>query len=115
MSLSKTTIEKGESVNVSIEVTNTGKVKGKEVVELYLHDRVASITQPIQKLIDFQKIEIEPGEIRTVTFTVKPEQLAILDKNFNLSVEPGKFDLYTDQWSVNTSQMPLLTTQLTVK
>jgi beta-glucosidase len=115
ISLSKGTIAKNESVKVSFDVTNSGNVKGKEVLELYLHDRVASITQPVKKLIDFQKVEIEPGEIRRVTFTITPEQLAILDKNLKLRVESGTFDLYIGQCSVNYPQISYLTTQLTVK
>jgi beta-glucosidase len=92
--VSKSTISKNETVNVMVDISNKGRVNGKEIVQLYIRDKVASITQPRKKLIDFKKIEIHPGENRTVTFELKAEQLMILDKNMNQILEPGEFDLF---------------------
>lgn len=62
-------------------LTNTGKIAGKEVVQLYLHDKVASTVRPVCQLIDFKKVAPEAGETTTVTFTVTEEQLRIWSKN----------------------------------
>lgn len=77
--------------NVSVNVKNTGKYKGEEVVQLYVRDEVASITRPIKELKGFEKISLEPGETKTVTFDITDEQLGFYNNNMDYVVEKGDF------------------------
>lgn len=85
--------EKGQdgTFQLSFDVTNLGKYDGREVVQLYLRDEVASVTQPITRLADFQSVFIMAGETASVTFTIDAEDLSMLDKDLNRVVEPGDF------------------------
>ena len=74
---------KDGNIGVAIVLINTGKIAGKEVVQLYLHDKVASTVRPVCQLIDFKKVALEAGETTTVTFTVTEEQLRIWSKTKN--------------------------------
>ena len=91
--LSKSVAAPGGQVAAEITVTNTGGMKGKETVQLYLHDKAASFTRPARMLIDFRKVELAPGESRTVSFDVTPRQLAVLDAAFRPVVEAGEFEI----------------------
>lgn len=77
--------------NVSVNVKNTGKYKGEEVVQLYVRDEVASVTRPIKELKGFEKISLEPGESKTVTFDITDEQLGFYNNNMDYVVEKGDF------------------------
>ncbi|WP_267875433.1 glycoside hydrolase family 3 C-terminal domain-containing protein [Cohnella cholangitidis] len=90
----KQRIGKGESFELSIEVTNTGTIEGEEVVQCYIRDEAASVTQPLKKLVGFRKLKLAPGETATVPFTVTQSALAIIDAGMNLTVEPGHFTLW---------------------
>jgi len=79
------------NVSVSFAVKNKGKVKGDEIVQLYLTDEFASVSRPMLELKGFKRITLKPGERRKVEFTLYPEQLAFLDSNMELVVEPGTF------------------------
>jgi beta-glucosidase len=83
----------GTMVKVAIEVTNTGKRAGDEIVQLYIHDRVATITRPIQELKDFSRITLHAGEKQTVEFILPPEKLAFYNEQMKRVVEPGEFDI----------------------
>jgi beta-glucosidase len=89
----KAKIDKNDSVNVSVDLTNTGKYEGDEVVQLYIKDEFASVTKPVKELKGFQKIKLEPGETKTVRFKIIPDMLSFLDKDMNPVVEPGEFTL----------------------
>ncbi|MFC4222049.1 glycoside hydrolase family 3 N-terminal domain-containing protein [Flagellimonas marina] len=92
----KITPEKGKTqhqIQVSVEVTNIGKVKGDEVVQLYFKDLVSSVIVYEMQLRGFERITLEPGETKKVNFKLKPEDLQLLDKNMNWKVEPGKFEV----------------------
>jgi beta-glucosidase len=78
-------------VQVSVDVTNTGSRKGDDVVQLYLKDEISSVTIYEYDLRGFERINLNPGERKTVQFTLHPDDLALLDKNMNWTVEPGKF------------------------
>jgi beta-glucosidase len=80
-------------INVSVDVTNTGKFKGDEVVQLYLKDKVSSVTTYEFDLRGFERVKLAPGETKTVKFTLHPDDLALLDKNMNWTVEPGAFEV----------------------
>lgn len=78
-------------VQVSVDVTNTGARAGDDVVQLYLKDEISSVTTYEYDLRGFERINLKPGEKKTVQFTLHPDDLALLDKNMNWTVEPGKF------------------------
>jgi beta-glucosidase len=88
-------------VQVSVDVTNTGSRKGDDVVQLYLKDEVSSVTTYEYDLRGFERINLNPGEKKTVQFTLHPDDLAILDKNMNWTVEPGKFMVMIGSSSVD--------------
>lgn len=89
------TIGDGENLTITIPVTNTGKVEGKEVVQLYIGDESASVLRPLKELKGFEKISLKPGEEKTVKFTVKPDDLKFYDdKTGGWRAEPGKFKAY---------------------
>ena len=81
------------SVRVQVDVKNVGGRRGDEVVQLYIHDQIASVARPIKELKGFKRITLEPGEQKTVTFTLGPEELSFYDINMDLVVEPGLFEV----------------------
>ena len=83
----------GDTVAVSVTVANTGERAGKEVVQLYVRDLVASVEPSMQRLRDFTKISLSPGERRTVTFRLPVRRLAFVGRDDKLVVEPGDFDV----------------------
>lgn len=91
--LSADQITTTDSVQVSFNVTNTGKIRGDEVVQLYVHDCLSSITVYEKVLRGFERISLEPGETRAVEFKLAPKDLAMLDRDMNYVVEPGDFEI----------------------
>jgi len=91
--LSPRRIPPGGQVNVAVDVQNVGDRAGKEVVQLYVRDVVSSVTTPVKALRGFEKIELKPGETRTIRFTLTPDDLALWDRNMNFVVEPGTFEV----------------------
>ncbi len=89
----KPRIAPGESTRVMAEVTNTGERAGDEVVQLYVHDLVASVTRPVKELRGFRRVSLAPGETQTVTFELTPDHLACYDVDMRFRVEPGEFRL----------------------
>lgn len=88
-------------IEVSVDVTNTGNRKGDAVVQLYLKDKISSVTTYDSQLRGFERIALQPGEKETVKFTLKPDDLALLDKNMNWTIEPGDFDIMIGNSSVD--------------
>ncbi len=88
-------------IQVSVDITNSGSRKGDEVVQLYLKDKVSSVTQYETLLRGFERITLNPGEKKTVRFTLHPDDLALLDKNMNWVVEPGAFEVQVGSSSVD--------------
>ena len=84
-------VKAGEPVKVSVEVTNTGEREGEEVVQLYLTDVGASAPVPIRTLVSFDRISLRPQEKRTVTFTIMPRQMSLIDAGGKRVIEPGEF------------------------
>lgn len=89
--LEKKTIRTNSSTRVMADVTNTGKREGTEVVQMYIRDVVSSVTRPVKELKGFQKVELRPGEKRSVSFEITPDLLAFYDVNMKFTVEPGEF------------------------
>ena len=81
------------NVEVSVDIKNVGDREGDEVVQLYVKDKVSSVISYIMQLRGFDRISLEPGETKTVHFNIKPDDLQILDKNMNWTVEPGDFEV----------------------
>jgi beta-glucosidase len=80
-------------IQVSVDVTNTGKRKGDEIVQLYVKDKVASVTVYESLLRGFERVPLNPGETKTVHFTLHPGDLQILDRDMKWTVEPGEFEI----------------------
>jgi beta-glucosidase len=83
-----------DAVHVTVKVTNTGKRAGDEVVQLYLHDPVASISQPVRRLRGFERLTLQPGQSKRVGFTVDSSDVGFYDNSGKFVVEPGTIDLY---------------------
>jgi beta-glucosidase len=94
LQLSSSTVSKNRSLEASVTVTNTGSRKGDEVVQLYLHDPVASISQPVRRLRGFERVTLDPGQTRTVTFTLDKSDFGFYDSRGKFVVEPGQIDVY---------------------
>lgn len=92
--LSKSELKIGDSLKASVKVTNTGEVKGEEVVQLYIRDLFGSVTRPVKELKGFQKISLEPGESKLVDFILSTDDLKFWDIDVNFTVEPGDFNLW---------------------
>jgi len=93
LKVSKTVFSKNEQVTVSVDVKNTGSVTGKEVVQLYLGNKVNSVSTPEMALKRFSKISLEPGEVKTVNFTISAKDIAIWNRRMKQVTEPGTFDV----------------------
>ena len=94
-SASAKTISGDQNLTITVPVSNTGSVEGKEVVQLYIGDESASVLRPLKELKGFEKISLKPGEEKAVTFTVKPDDLKFYDdKTGSWRAEPGKFKAY---------------------
>jgi beta-glucosidase len=97
------------NATVSVEVTNTGDREGDELAQLYIHQRVSSVTRPVLELRGFQRVHLGPGEKTTVSFTLTPESLTLWNEEMRRVVEPGVFDIL-----VGTSSAKTQATQLKV-
>jgi beta-glucosidase len=83
----------GSTVHVSADIKNTGSRPGTEIVQLYIHDVVSSVVTPVKELRGFERVTLQPGETKTVSFTLTPEHLALLDRHLEWVVEPGSFEI----------------------
>jgi beta-glucosidase len=92
--LSAPSLKTGGSITAKVTVTNTGKMEGKEVVQLYTRDVVGSLTRPVKELKGFQKISLKPGESKEVTFTLTAEDLKFYNAELQYVAEPGGFQLF---------------------
>lgn len=91
--LSASQVDSRGAVEISCDVTNVGQVAGDEVAQLYLHDREATVTRPVQELAGFKRVSLEPGARCTVTFRVQMSQLGFLNRDMQFVVEPGNVDV----------------------
>lgn len=104
LKLDKLKIKQGENVKVSVDITNTGKVKGDEVVQLYIHDVAASVTRPVRELRGFKRINLQPKQSQTVEFTLTPKDLEFYDRDLKPVVEAGEFQVIVGTSSDNGLQ-----------
>ncbi len=92
--LSRNALTAGQNIVATVTVTNTGQYDGEEVVQLYIQDIYASVTQPVKKLKGFQKLMLKKGESREVSFTISPEELKFYNSYLKWVAEPGDFKLF---------------------
>lgn len=92
--LNSNTMVKGKPITATVTLTNTGKYDGKEVVQLYIRDMVASITRPVKELKGFQKVFLKAGESKTVQFTIVENDLKFYNSDLKFVAEPGDFKLF---------------------
>jgi beta-glucosidase len=93
LQLSKNKMTAKEKIEAIMTITNTGKYKGEEIVQLYLRDKVGSIVRPVMELKDFQKISLNAGESKTITFIIDTQKLSFYNQQLQWVAEPGNFDL----------------------
>jgi beta-glucosidase len=91
--IAKPRIRPSEEVEVSVQVTNTGKRAGDEVVQMYIRDEVSSVTRPVRELKGFQRLSFAEGESKRVTFRITPDRLEFYNREMKRVVEPGKFSV----------------------
>jgi len=101
------TILPGGTTKVFAEVTNTGSREGDEVAQMYIHQRVASVTRPVMELRGFKRVTLKPEEKTTVEFELTPAALSMLNEDMHRVVEPDTFDVMVGPSSVETTTVPL--------
>jgi beta-glucosidase len=106
--LVKASIAVGESTKVEVDVTNTGKLAGDEVVQLYIRDDISSVTRPVLELKGFQRVTLKPGEKRTLSFDIKPSDLWFFNTEMVRVVEPGSFTIHVGPDSVKLKSAKLM-------
>jgi beta-glucosidase len=105
--LTKERIATTGTTQVQVDVHNTGAVRGDEVVQMYIRDDVSSVTRPVLELKGFQRVTLEPGEKRTVTFDIKPSDLWFYNADMKRVVEPGTFTIFAGPNSVDLKKATL--------
>ncbi len=110
VTLSKDSMRAGETIVASVEVTNTGDVAGKEVVQMYIKDVFASASRPVRELKGFDKVLLQPGETKTVTFGIGIDALSFYNQDMVYAAEPGEFKVYIggDSTTQNEASFTLL-------
>lgn len=88
------TLEKDDTLRVCLTVKNTGNVAGDEVVQIYMHDEIASVARPIQELVAFKRVALKPNESKRVELEIPYRSFALWDANMNFRVEEGFFELW---------------------
>ncbi|WP_144283751.1 beta-glucosidase BglX [Chryseobacterium echinoideorum] len=107
MNLSSTNLKGNQTLNISVNVTNTGNYNGEEVVQLYIRDLYGKVVRPVKELKDFRKVFIKKGETKTISFTLTPENLKFYDDQLNYDWESGEFDIMvgTDSQNLQTKRI----------
>lgn len=108
--LTKKKIKTSGTTQVLVDVANTGKRAGTEVVQMYIRDCVSSVTRPVKELKGFQKISLKPGETKTVSLDITPESLAFWDVRMKYVVEPGEFEIMLGSSSRDTDLQKVMLT-----
>jgi beta-glucosidase len=100
--VSQEQITRNETVQVQVDLTNTGQRAGVEIAQLYLRDEVSSVTRPVRELCGFQRLNLQPGETRTVTFQIGPEAVSFYNRDLRRVIEPGWFRVMVGSSSTAT-------------
>jgi len=93
LQLDKTSMTPNDSIRISFTLTNTGSVAGEEVTQLYIRDKVASVVRPLKELKGFEKVMLQPGASKTITFIINKEKLSFYNSQLQWVAEPGSFDI----------------------
>jgi len=93
LKLSSVKMKNNETIKVSFQLSNVGKVAGEEVVQLYLKDKFGSVVRPVLELRDFQKLKLNAGESKTIEFTIDKEKLSFYNDKLEWTAEPGDFQV----------------------
>jgi len=109
--LKNSTFDANSIIKVDVQVTNVGDMDGDEVVQLYIRDKVSSVTRPVKELKGYKRVHLKVGETKKITFELTPESLAFYDIDMNYIVEPGTFNIMTGSSSHFKS---LKTVELTI-
>jgi beta-glucosidase len=86
-------VNAGDEVKLSVDVTNSGKMSGEEVVQVYVTDNEASVPVPIRSLAGFKRVDLKPGETKKVEITLRAESFSVIDKDYLKVIEPGDFTI----------------------
>ncbi len=86
-------LTESDNIELSVTIKNTGKLEGKEIVQVYINDKISSVTTPVKVLKSFKKINIKPGETLDIDFIIPCKELGLWDKDMKYIVEPGEFDI----------------------
>jgi len=105
--ISAPAIKKNGTTMVSVDIRNTGNRTGAETVQMYIRDKISSVTRPVKELKGFKKITLNAGETQTVSFTISPELLSFYDENMNWIVEAGDFEIMVGTASDNNTAIGL--------
>ena len=108
--LSTQSVSPTGKLQASVDVTNAGARAGDDVVQLYIHDPVASISQPVRRLRGFQRVTLGPGETQTVTFTLDKSDFGFYDNRGKFVVEPGEIDVFAGDSSTTDLQQSFTVT-----
>jgi beta-glucosidase len=108
LKISQSSMKADGSATVTVDVTNTGKRAGDEIVQLYIHDLVSTLTRPVKELKDFARISLNAGETKTVSFKITGDKLKYLDENMKEIVEPGEFEIMVGGSSLKTDVVKLV-------
>lgn len=106
--IAKSDININDNVEVSVNVKNTGKMAGQEIVQLYIRDPFASRVRPVKELKDFQKISLNAGESKTVKFSMPANRLGFYDENGNWLLEPGEYRIFVGANSRDVKEAKLM-------
>ena len=94
LQMEKNTISDKDPVNFTVELKNIGNVAGEEIVQIYVHDQVASVTRAVRELKAFKNVLLEPGQSIKIEFSLTPESLAFYKADGSFGIEPGRFTLF---------------------
>ncbi len=107
LKVTKPKIGLNEETTVTVDLTNTGKVRGDEVAQMYIRDEYSSVTRPVKELKDFARVSLEPGQTKTVTFKITPAKLSLINREMKRVVEPGTFQIMVGGNSVDLMKATL--------
>ncbi len=93
LKIKKNVLKPDETIQLTVDIKNTGKVAGKEVIQVYINDMISSVATPVKQLKAFEKVELKPSETKTVEFEIPCSELGLWNRNMDYVVEPGKFEI----------------------
>ena len=105
--MNKKTFAKGEKVEVTVTVKNTGIYSGKEVVQLYVKDDFASVVRPVKELKGFEMVDLQPNESKTLTFSLGEKELGFYNQDGKFVVEPGTFKIMIGGNSADVQELTI--------